>query len=77
MKIFLNWRYYVMFLLMFVGFTCLSLAAADPETTAQMKLQGIFFIVGIASIYISYRLTVRWERKGRIPEYTNQDKDLE
>lgn len=76
MKILLNWRYYVMAAMMAAGALLVFGAGGDFVAgiglIAEMLTRAIFAAVGFAILYVLHLLTSRWERDGKIPEFTNQ-----
>lgn len=75
MKVLLNWRYYIMIALFTVGFLAIARAFGNPaEPMSELEWFKQFLLslsVGVPCFYILGRLTKRWERKGKIPEFTN------
>lgn len=75
MKALSNWRYYIMTALFTVGF--LAIARAFGEPAVQMsdlewfKQVLLSLSVGVPCLYVLGRLIKRWEREGKIPEFTN------
>lgn len=74
MKVLRNWRYYVMTALFSVGFLAIARAFGEPiepmsdlEWSKQLLLS---LSVGVPCFYILGRLTKRWGREGKIPEFT-------
>lgn len=76
MKALLNWRYYVMTVLLAIGIIALARAFAEPAipmTVLQWDIQVILsLLVCISCFLLLGWLTRRWSANGKIPEYTNQ-----
>lgn len=72
MSPFLNWRYYVMTVLFTVGTISLARAFSLPDTMPDPEWDIQFLlslIVSVVSFAAFGKLTARWSRQGKIPEY--------
>lgn len=69
-KILLNWRYYVLFILF--GIATINLLASPCEEHLGEFMQGMLVTKGICFVagYVLYRIIVKWEAEGSIPELT-------
>ena len=76
MKILLNWRYYAMVIAMGVGMTLVFAAGGDLtiETgiLGELSIRALFFLAGMVVLRAAHIQIKRWERDGKIPEFTNQ-----
>ncbi|MBD5302292.1 MAG: hypothetical protein HDS16_04765 [Bacteroides sp.] len=74
MKILLNWRYYVMFVLLFVGIVSLLAVFGEDNrpVVSWVIARGYYSLSAIGSFYTLRRLRVYWESQDKIPEFTNQ-----
>lgn len=79
MKTFLNWRHYVQFLLFCVGALAVARIFGDP---VKLMSHGewlwqtfLSLCVAVPCFYTLCKLTKKWEREGKIPELTNQEKE--
>lgn len=77
MKVLCNWRYYAIGALFTVGFLAIARAfgePAEPMSIAEWLEQYCCSLsVGGVCFYALFRLIKRWEREGKIPEFTNQE----
>ena len=77
MKVLLNWRYYVITALFTVGFLAFARAFGEPiKPMSDMEWSGQFLLslsVGVSCLYALGSLIKRWEREGKIPEFTNKE----
>lgn len=75
-SILLNWRYYVMTLLLAVGLlSMLAVFGRGYEDRPILVWFGIrlgFLFVAFVNFYTLRRLRIRWESRDEIPEFTNQ-----
>lgn len=75
MKALLNWRYYVMAVLFFSGALAVARAFSLPDTMTDLEWSKQFLLsltVGIPCFVLFGILTGKWEREGKIPEYSKQ-----
>lgn len=74
MKAILNWRYYVMFILLFTGIVALlCIAGKDDRPLAEwIEVRIYLFALASACFCILAKITKRWEKKDKIPEFSNQ-----
>lgn len=74
MKAIFNWRYYVIFTLLAIG--VLSFSAIGAEDNRPMRewieVRMYLALLGFGSFYAMNRLRIYWEKRGDIPEFTNQ-----
>ncbi len=78
MKVFLNWRYYVLFLIGFVA--CIGIFGMPDESLSDMRWMIILLIskgIGALAAYIIYKLIAYWEAHNLIPEWTKMYQDME
>lgn len=77
MKLLLNWRYYAIVALMAIGMAGVMCAVGDdaePITEAAWQLRMLGFVsVAAISFYTLARLARRWQRDGKIPEFTDPE----
>ena len=75
MKALSNWRYYIITALFTVGFLAIARAFGEPAEPMSdlewFKQLLLSLSVGVLCLYVLSRLTKRWEREGKIPEFTN------
>ena len=75
MKVLCNWRYYIITALFTVGFLAIARAFGEPAVPmSDLEWNEQFFLslsVGVPCFYVLGRLIKRWEREGKIPEFTN------
>lgn len=72
MKALLNWRYYVMTALFFVGLLAVARAFSLPDNMSGLEWSKQFLLslsVGVPALIALGRLTYLWSRKGKIPEF--------
>lgn len=72
MKTLLNWRYYVMAALFGAGALALARAFSLPDTMPQPEWSMQFLLsmaAGLSAFVIFGKLTSRWSKQGKIPEY--------
>lgn len=78
MKVIVNWRYWAMTALTTVGALLIFAAFGDFTATvgiaSEMFCRIFLFAAGVVVLYVMHRFTRRWERGGKIPEFTNQNK---
>lgn len=67
MKAFLNWRYYVLTLLFFVGIYASLCELPDCSLGLFFLLFFLTRIIGVVSFFIFYKLFFYWARKNSIP----------
>lgn len=74
-KILLNWRYYVLSALFYVGFFGIMIAFGEPTEHLSSAQWFAHFLrslsIGAAAFGLLAALIRRWERQGAIPEITN------
>lgn len=66
MKEILNYRYYVLAVLVGVGFTLLFADTDDTKITDWLAYQFAFKVIGLAALSLAYRLINYWNPRGRI-----------
>lgn len=74
MKAIFNWRYYVIFVLLAIGLLSFLAIGADDNRPlgAWIELRLYLALIAFGSFYAMNRLRIHWEKKGDIPEFTNQ-----
>lgn len=74
MKAIFNWRYYVIFALLTIGLLSFLAIGAKDNLPLEMwiKLRVYLAITAFVSFFTLNRLRIYWEKKGEIPEFTNQ-----
>lgn len=74
MKVLLNWRYYIMTALLGAGILgVMTIAGTDNRPLLDWFVFRICLgIFCAACFYALGKLTSKWEREGKIPEFTNQ-----
>ena len=72
MKALLNYRYYVLAVIITVAIIGVFSEPAEELPTANWFYAFLLSkAIGFAAIYAAARLVKRWERRGAIPELTN------
>lgn len=69
----LNWRQWVLYALLAVGFFAIMAIFGDDERALSEWIEARVYLAAIAvtCFYSLWRLTKKWEREGKIPEFTN------
>lgn len=79
MKAILNWRYYVIHLLVIAGMLGIIGACGEPAplmSVTEYLLQTALYLFGtVISFYVLYRCVRRWESRGELPEFTNLESE--
>lgn len=73
MKALLNWRYYVMTALFICGALAIARAFSLPDSMTDLEWSKQFLLslaVGVPCFIVFGKLTSRWSRAGKIPEFT-------
>lgn len=75
MKEILNYRYYVLAVLVGVGFTCLLAdVEADAEFGRWIAYQVAYKFVAIVCLMLAYRLINKWNPEGKIDAFAKIEK---
>lgn len=74
MKEILNYRYYVLAVLVGVGFTLLLADTADMDIAKWLAYQFAFKVVGVVSLFVAYKLINYWNPKGKIDAFAKLEK---
>lgn len=74
MKVLLNWRYYIMTALLGAGILGVMLIFGDDNRPLANWFTLRIFLGAFcaACFYALGKLTAKWERENKIPEFTNQ-----
>ena len=74
MKVLLNWRQWVLYVLFAGGLFATIAIFGDDERELGEWIEVRVYLVAIVVVcfYSLYRLTKKWEREGKLPEFTNQ-----
>lgn len=66
MKEILNYRYYILAGLVGAGLACMLADTDDADILKWLSYQFAFKVVGIASLFMAYKLINRWNPQGKI-----------
>ena len=77
MKALLNWRYYVLTALFTVIFLSVALIFGEDERPLGQWAETRVYLAAFSCVcgFALGRLSKKWEREGKLPEFTNQEKE--
>lgn len=74
MKEILNYRYYVLAVLVGVGFTCIATDTDDADILKWIEYHFTFKMIGLALLFMAYKLVNYWNPKGKIDAFAKIEK---